>query len=216
MAGEPRDARDDDDGTDVPLDDDADGGGDDKEPTVDDLQQKIRDLEGSLRKANRERARLGRQVKPAAPAGKPATGDDKPAPEITPEKLVELENATKEAKRWRSSTIQEKAKLALAAEGVDAKRVARIVRLIDEEDLDVDADGKLIGIQEQIDELKDEWPEFFAKPKQDADDEPEAKPKRPVRDRRASRDAGDKAAAGSPQKSIAEQRAERVLGLTSR
>lgn len=215
MAGEPRDARDDDEGTEVAVDDDADDGGDDKEPTVDDLQQKIRDLEGSLRKANRERARLGRQAKPA-PAAKPAAGDDKPAPDITPEKLVELEQATKEAKRWRSATIKEKSKLALAAAGAPAGRVDRLVRLIDEEDLDVDEDGKLVGIQEQIDELKDEWPEFFAKPKADTDDEPEPKPKRPVRDRRANRDAGDKAAAGSPQKSIAEQRAERVLGLTSR
>lgn len=222
MAGEARDARDDDEGTDIPLDDepDDDGAGDSEPQTLEEwkaaaekARQDLRDKDLALRKANRERARLGRRTADQPkPAAKKAV--DKPdAPDVSPDTLRQLEEATTETKKWRSRTIKEKSKLALAAAGVDPKRVERIVRLIEEEDLDVDEDDNLVGIDDQIEDLKAEWPEFFGyKPPKQEEPEEEPKPRRPVRDRRANRDAGDKAAAGSPQESIAEQRYKTLFG----
>jgi hypothetical protein len=215
---------DEDEGTEVEIEDEGTEAAEDEPTTLEEWKARAEKLaaEGkataaSLAKANRERERLKRRASDAtAPAKKAAPAGDKKddGPEVSPDSLAKLEAATKEAQTWKSKAIRDKAKVALAQAGVDPKRVDRIVRLLDESYLDIDDEDKLTGISDQIEDLQDEWPEFFGKPKPEAP-EPEAKP-RPPRDRRANRDAADKADQGAPKKSIAEERASRVLGLTSR
>lgn len=215
---------DEDEGTEVEIED-ADGEAAEDEPTTleewkaraEKLAVEGKATAASLAKANRERERLKRRAtETTAPAKKAAPAGDKKddGPEVSADSLAKLEAATKEAQTWKSKAIRDKAKVALAQAGVDPKRVDRIVRLLDESYLDIDDEDKLTGIADQIEDLQDEWPEFFGKPKPEVA-EPEAKP-RPPRDRRANRDAADKADQGAPKKSIAEERASRVLGLTSR
>lgn len=216
---------DEDEGTEVEIDDTDSDAAEDEPTTLEEWKARAeklavdkKTLEGSLGKANRERERLNRRAREAAaPAKKAAPASpkkDDDGPEVSADSLAKLEAATREAQTWKSKAIRDKAKVALAQAGVDPKRVDRIVRLLDESYLDIDDEDKLTGISDQIEDLQDEWPEFFGKPKPETP-EPEAKP-RPPRDRRANRDAADKADQGAPKKSIAEERASRVLGLTSR
>lgn len=219
---------DEDEGTEVEIDDTETDAAEDEPTTLEEWKARAEKLEAdnkatsaSLAKANRERERLKRRAseattpaaKKAAPAGPKKDTD---GPEVSADSLAKLEAATREAQTWKSKAIRDKAKVALAQSGVDPKRVDRIVRLLDESYLDIDEEDKLTGIDDQIEDLKDEWPEFFGKSKPEVEEEPEPKRQRPPRDRRANRDAGDKADQGAPKKSVAEQRAERVLGLSSR
>jgi hypothetical protein len=214
MAGEPRDARDDDEGTEVEMDDDGDEGGAEEELSLEDAVAKIKELEGSLAKANRERARLGRKVAakttPAPP--KKAAADKQDDDGVSPDSLARLNAATQEAQTWKSRAIKKDAEVALAKAGVDAKLVTRAARLLDTDDLDYDDDGNLTGIDDQIDDLKADWPILFEKPKAEVEDEPEPKRQRPPRDRRANRDAGDKADKGAPAKDVEAQRFEAMFG----
>lgn len=59
------------------------------------------------------------------------------------------------------------ARAAFRAAGTVPKRIEAAVKLIDYGELSV-KDGDLIGLDEQIADLREEWPELFAEPKQPA------------------------------------------------
>lgn len=50
---------------------------------------------------------------------------------------------------------------ALAEAGWNGQRLNSLMKLIDLDDVDVDDDGEISGLSEQIDGIKAEWPEFF-------------------------------------------------------
>lgn len=55
------------------------------------------------------------------------------------------------------------ARAELRAAGVRADRLNAAVKLVDVDQLDV-ADGELVGLADQLDGLKEDWPELFAAP----------------------------------------------------
>jgi hypothetical protein len=66
--------------------------------------------------------------------------------------------------------VRAEAKVALAAAGIPPDKLRRAVRLIDTEALELDGD-ELLGIDEEIEDLKDEWPELFRKSRSSRDDD---------------------------------------------
>lgn len=49
----------------------------------------------------------------------------------------------------------------LAKAGWNGSRLGHLMKLIDLDGIDIDDDGEITGLAEQIEELKAEWPEFF-------------------------------------------------------
>lgn len=158
---------DDDDDTD---DDDADGDTADDDPDADktdeELRAELKATRDRLKKANGSSAKrrkalrakeaeleAERAKKKAAP--KPKADDDK--------EEIDVDAIRREGeKAGLTRAKKSEAKVALLAAGVSAERVGRVVNMIDLDDLDLDDDG-LDGIEEAIDKLKADVPEFFAR-----------------------------------------------------
>lgn len=80
----------------------------------------------------------------------------------------DVEKAVAEAESvWRAKTIKFAARGALASAGVDSAKLNKALRLLDTDDLDLNEDDEVEGLEDQIEELKEEFPELFA-PKHDA------------------------------------------------
>lgn len=101
-------------------------------------------------------------------------------------------------KRYRAPLVKAAARAALAEAGVNGS-TDRVLRLVDTEGLSVDDDGDVIGLEAEIDRVRQEYPEFFQK------DKPKPKP-RPT--------AAGKEPSPEKPRSAAEQHAARVLGRT--
>jgi hypothetical protein len=114
---------------------------------------------------------------------------------------TEHEKALREAReqgeaRYRAPLVKAAARAALAEAGVTGS-AERVMRLVDLEALSVDDDGDVVGVDEEVTRLKEEYPEFFqtVKPK------PKARPT-----------AADRQPAEEKPKSTAERHAMKVLG----
>src|SRR5690606_10811163 len=57
------------------------------------------------------------------------------------------------------------AALARAGSGGSGKDPSKVMELIDIDDIDLDDDGNVIGIEEQVEDLKEEFPEWFRRPR---------------------------------------------------
>ena len=55
---------------------------------------------------------------------------------------------------------------ALAEAGWNGSRLNSLMKLLDLDDVEVDDDGEISGLSEQIDAIKAEWPEFFKRTRQ--------------------------------------------------
>lgn len=92
--------------------------------------------------------------------------------------------SSRDVERAEERAIRAEAKSALAAAGIPADRLARAVRLIDLRGLELDDDDdELIGIDDEIDALKAEWPELFERRRssRNDDDRDERDSRRPAR-----------------------------------
>jgi hypothetical protein len=86
----------------------------------------------------------------------------KKAQELEQGKEGASEEAGKQvADKYRPLLIQTKAQAALLEAGVETGKAARALKLLDLSDLDVDDDGEVDGLTDQVDDLKNEWPELF-------------------------------------------------------
>lgn len=127
---------------------------------------------------------------------------------------TETEKAIREAEekaeaRYKPIAVRKAVRAALIEAGATAAtegdkekteaRIARLMKLVDVGDLSIDDDGEVLGVDEQIDGLRADYPELF---------EPAAKPKAKPRPTAAPRQA-----APDKPKSAAEQHAQRALGL---
>lgn len=85
-----------------------------------------------------------------------------------PEGAEAVEKAVAEAEgKWKTKVIRAEARGALASAGVDSAKLNKALRLLDMDEIDVDEDDEVHGLEDQIDELREEFPELFA-PKHDA------------------------------------------------
>lgn len=57
---------------------------------------------------------------------------------------------------------------ALAEAGWNGQRLNSLMKLIDLDDVEIEDDGSVVGLSEQIDSIKSEWPEFFKRARNSA------------------------------------------------
>lgn len=136
------------DGDDEGDDGDDDGkGGEFKAPT----EAEWRRTQAALTKANADAKRHRLRARELS---KPKEGDDDAA-----------KTATDAAeKRYKPVAIRSAAKAAFLEAGLnDASpdRVKKLLRMVDLDEVDVDADGDVTGLDEQIESVKDDYPELF-------------------------------------------------------
>jgi len=161
------------------------------------------DKERAASKAARAQVReLTTQLKTATK--KPSTDEAEAALEAARE-----EAAAAAEQRLKPVVVNAAAKAALLAAGLndtsDAK-IKKLLRTLDLGDIDIDEDGEVSGLDDQIDGIKDAFPELFKK------DEPA-----PVTKVRAPRlDAAGKNNARPAPKTTGERYAEQILGSRSR
>jgi hypothetical protein len=151
------------------------------------------------RKLKGELARLNDELAKVRPAKVKAGDDDD-------EKLT---NADLEAARKRGLTegttaaetkaIKAAARSYLKGAGVAVEDVNDVVRLLDFDDLDLDDDGEVDGLDEAIADLRTRRPEFFGKRR-----------KAPVR--RISGDASDIRKPKNDDRTVSQMQADKILG----
>jgi hypothetical protein len=163
--------------------------GTEKEPTPEELKASVANLEKALKKANREAAKL-RNEKKAADEPK---GDEKPA-------------ETKGEDKYKRSAVAAAARAELKDAGFTGtkEQAAKLSKLLDLDDLDVDDDGEVEGLEDAVADLKEQFPALFAGEK--AADE---KPKAPKVDASRKPVLGSVATSKDP---IAEERYRRLFG----
>jgi hypothetical protein len=98
------------------------------------------------------------------------------------------------------------ARAALLEAGVKPSRVKGALKLLDMDEIEIDADGEVTGLDSQVAGLREEWPELFA----DTQPEPEKKAevKRPAR----GADGANKPAPPKKEMSVSERQAALLLG----
>lgn len=158
------DSDDDDEDEDDEDDDDED---EDADKSDEELREELKKTRAALSKANgasakrrralREKERELEEARKPKPKKKADGDDDAP----------DLDTIRHEAKAEgeKAGTLRAKkaeAKSALLAAGVSPERVGRLVGMLDLDELDLDDDG-LDGIDDAIDDLRKDVPEFFAK-----------------------------------------------------
>jgi hypothetical protein len=104
--------------------------------------------QADLKKANAEAANRKRQLA-----------------EQTKQSETETEKAKREAAEVAKSgflpfLVKSEAKAAFLAEGADAAKVAKLTRLLDMSKIEMDGD-ELVGLEDQVAELKADFPELF-------------------------------------------------------
>jgi hypothetical protein len=155
-----------------PDDDEEDESDDDDDPdedkSEDDLRAELKAVRAQLKGVNGQSAKRRAKVRSLeaelakrdtpAPKAKAADGDGEPVDLDAVREAARREAAAEAAKTRKA----DKAELALARSGVDDDKLAKAVRLLDLDEIDLNDDGTLDGMDEQIAGLKETWPEMFA------------------------------------------------------
>ena len=143
---------------DDPEDQDPDDGGDDdggddkdwKPPT----REEVRALQAKLKKANGDAAHhRGEATKLRQQSESDAEKQVREA--------VEKAEGDAEA-RWKPIVVRQAARAALAQAGLIGKP-DRLLKLLDMDEIEVDEDGALTGLDDQVRELRSEYKHLFAK-----------------------------------------------------
>jgi hypothetical protein len=144
---------------------DEDEGDDDPDEgkTEEEVRAELKATRDRLTRVNAEakRRRLKAKEREAAAGkhkGKPKPKADDDGDEDDDDS--ERRQAETEAK-WKGRVVKQAAKAALATAG--ATKPERLLRLVEVDDLDVDDDGDVAGLDDEIDRLKEEYPELFRK-----------------------------------------------------
>lgn len=155
-------------------DEDEDDAGDDPYADLDETQLRAK-LKEISRSKKRDVARI-RKMRERAKAERDKSGkktDDDPDRKFTRAELDEIRTETEESTRgaYVPIVIRHAATAALRDAGFEfpedkdarAAKLKRALKLMDTEDVEVDDDGDVIGLDDAIDELKAEFPELFGK-----------------------------------------------------
>lgn len=154
----------------------------------------------SERNINKEKSAEIRKLKRELKAATEKTPED-----VESQKLVA--DAEKRADKFRDIAVRKEAALALSGAGAKVS-TTRLLKLLDLDNVEIDDDGNIDGLDDVIAELKEESPEFFK-----SDDEESAKPtRRPVVKRPGSVDAGTKSPSQPKPLSPAEIMAKQAIG----
>lgn len=155
-------AEDDDTGTDEGTDDAGTEDDEWKPPTKADWDA----VQESLRKARRD-ARTARKARTSGSNGNGSTSDgakdgDKPdLDKVRADAVAEADG------KWKPKVVRSAARAAFASAGLvlPAKNadaaLARVLKLLDVDDLEISDDGEVDGLSEQVEEIKTDFPELF-------------------------------------------------------
>lgn len=154
-----------------------------EEETLESLKERLSKADAALRKANREAATLRKKYEPKK---------DEPKKTIVAE----------EGPDWKSVAVLNAAKVALKDAGL-VGNTARVAKLLNLKGLEVDEDGDVEGLEDEIEALKEDMPSLFKI--EVVEEEPQ-----PRRSAPKLKTSGAKETA--PPKSVAEARAAWLLG----
>jgi hypothetical protein len=136
-------------------------------------QEKLRKASGEAaarRKFLREHGidpKTGTKLQPdpePEPEPEPRGKDDEPRGPSAAEVRRQVEKAAAEAElrgMRKTKALVTGLNGALADAGWNGSRLGSLMKLLDLDDVDIDDDGEITGLSEQIAEIKAEWPEFF-------------------------------------------------------
>lgn len=119
-------------------------------------------VQAALTKARRE-ARAAKRK----PAGTGSNGDATTAEKPDPEKAAAEATAAAENK-WKPLLVRTAARTAFVEAGLVLPKsnadgaMARVVKLLDLDDLEITDDGQVDGLREQVEEIRADFPELFA------------------------------------------------------
>lgn len=162
-----------------------------REKRIDDTKTQLRRMQARLAKSKGET--------------KPAEGADEAAAQAV-EDAVNAERA-----KWQREIVHERAEKELIKaglnipEGDDGKRLKRLLRTIDYDKVEFE-DGEIYGLDDQLDDLKNDYPELFRKAEAESADN--GKP----RIRAPKGDAADKKNMPTKPKTTGELYAQQLLG----
>lgn len=176
-----------------------------KGPTEADLKRVAGALEKERAAAKDARAKLRetqQALREAKKALEPKSGDDEAVIKAADEARTEAEA------RFKPMIVGKAARLGLVAAGLapdtSEDRMKRLLKMIDMSDVDLDEDGEVSGLEDQIDQIKETLPELFRKP------EPEPAPPAP-KVRAPKVDAADRKNVPPAPKTTGEMHAARIL-----
>lgn len=155
-------------------------------------QADIDGLHDALRKARRDARSAARGRGVDAPPDVDAPDVDK----------VRADSDAAAATKWKPMVVRSAARTAFVEAGLTLPKdgadgaMARVVRLLDLNDIDVNDDGEVDGLREQVEDIRRDFPELFA----------------PARRTAARIDAAGKVTEGIAPKTSAERLAAQLLG----
>lgn len=158
--------------------------GKDAKYTKADIDRAVERRQAALKERNdarKEKAALAKELRELRKQHE--TDTEKAAREAEEAKLAAYEEA---ANKYKPAIIKNYIEKELVSAGVKPGRIGRLVRLMDVEDVSLDNDYNPIGVEEQIESLREEYPELF-QVETPREEEEEEKPKRK---RRAPRGDG--------------------------
>lgn len=160
-------------------------------PTVETLQAELDRMKAALKKANRDAERNRRRATETPPVDVPDVDKVR----------AETEQAT--AGKYKPMVVKAHARTAFVEAGLVLPKdnhdtaMARVLKLLDLDDLDITDDGQVDGLREQVEDIRRDFPELFAT----------------TNGRRVPRvDGADRGAAPAAPKSSAEKLAATVMG----
>ena len=113
--------------------------------------------------------KTGEKLQPDEPDPEPEPKSDQPAGPSAAEVRRQIEKAAAEAELRglrKTKALVTGVNGALAEAGWNGQRLNSLMKLIDLDDVEVDDDGEITGLSEQIEGIKAEWPEFFKRTRQ--------------------------------------------------
>ncbi|WP_354643867.1 phage scaffolding protein [Kitasatospora camelliae] len=145
-----------------------------KDPALERAEGELAKLRAALKKSNDDAKRHRLALKEREDRDRASEGDHERA----------LREAREESEnRWKPRIINQAARAALAEAGISGSP-DRLLKLLDLDALSVDDDGDVIGLATEVDRLRADYPEFFAKPEATKPKaRPTAAPKSPAPDK---------------------------------
>lgn len=130
-------------------------------PTKDEFDALLaKEKRSSSEAASRKRKlrELGYDPKTLEPVAKSDAGKDSDDDEkVSRSALREFEKASK----FKANTLITEVPFALAEAGLQPEKLKRAMKFLDLDSVSVDSDGEIDGLLEQIDSLREDFPEFF-------------------------------------------------------
>lgn len=149
-------------------DDDTDEGDDDEDewtpPSREEWERQQRQLARARKEAAKRRKALKARQDDDEDELDDDEDDDKGSGKGTDRKELKRLLARAEARaeaKWKDATVRKVAKSALAEAGFVGDVSPRILGWLDLDAIEVDEEGEIVGLEEQIEELKEDMPQLF-------------------------------------------------------